>query len=79
VYFASNYKETYYAVNDILTNKILDDDLEKSKHALGKAQIDSSVEIPNLNLNHKSFNLDMNKANMALKKLFSEYPYLLEL
>ncbi len=79
VYFASNYKETYYAVNDILTNKILDDDLEKSKHALGKAQIDSSVEIPNLNLNHKSFNLDMNTANMALKKLFSEYPYLLEL
>ena len=73
VHYVSNFEETKVILNRLLSTQLDKIDLEKSRFSLYKAQIETSVDLPEYKDAHISVKLEDAMAEKALKLLYEEY------
>lgn len=74
VFYVDNYLNTNHAVNYINSDALNESDYEKSRAILQNAQIESSIDFPEIDSEMFKNKLNINLAKKALNNLFSEYP-----
>lgn len=73
VNYASNFQETFNIVNKLLSHPPNKIDFIKSQTALHKAQVESSIDLPEFKYIFRSNKLEDSVAKRALKLLYDEY------
>ena len=79
VFFVDTFAKVRKAIDHIYSDALTEDVLENSKLILQKAQIESSIDFPEIENNHFKNKLDIDLAKKTLSHLFSEYPHLRKL